>query len=81
MSGGTFAVLAGLLIVIAGLALLGMQMTENHGKDIEKHNFTLINAQVGANKLRMETGFLGMPILFLGIFLLMVGAIASRGNQ
>ena len=80
MSGGTIAILAGVLIVIAGIALLGVQVMENNGKDIQQHNFTLISAEAGSSKIQVETGFLGMPLIVLGMLLLMIGAIASRGN-
>lgn len=78
--GNTIAILAGVLIVIAGIALLGVQMMENNGKNIQEHNFTLISAEVGSSKMHVETGFLGVPLIALGIFLLIVGALVSRGN-
>ncbi len=79
--GNTIAILAGILIVIAGIALLGVQMMENNGKDIQEHNFTLISAEVGSSRLHIETGFLGVPLIVLGMFLLIIGAIVSRGSQ
>ena len=78
--GNTIAILAGILVVIAGIALLGVQMMENNGKDIQQHNFTLISAEAGSSKLQVGTGFLGVPLIALGIFLLVVGAIVSRGS-
>ncbi|MGA9100221.1 MAG: hypothetical protein WB392_14965 [Methanotrichaceae archaeon] len=81
MNGGTIAILAGVLIVIAGIALLGVQVMENNGKDIQEHNFTLISAEAGSSKLQVETGFLGVPLIALGIFLLVIGAIVSRGSE
>ncbi len=80
MSGGTIAVLAGVLIVIAGIALLGIQVMESNGKDIAEHNFKLISAEAGSSKIQVETGFLGVPLIALGMFLIAIGAIASRGN-
>ncbi len=81
MSGGTIAILAGVLIVIAGIALLGVQVMEGNGKDIQEHNFKLISAEAGSSKVQVETGFLGMPLVALGMFLIAIGAIASRSYQ
>lgn len=81
MSGGTIAILAGVLIVIAGIALLGVQVMEGNGKDIQEHNFKLISAEAGSSKIQVETGFLGMPLVALGMFLIAIGAIASRSGQ
>ncbi len=80
MNGGTIAVMAGVLIVIAGIALLGIQVMENNGKDIQEHDFKLISAEAGSSKIQVETGFLGMPLIALGMLLLVIGAIASRGT-
>jgi len=78
--GNSIAILAGILVVIAGIVLLGVQMMEDNGKDIQEHNFTLINAEVGSSKMHVETGFLGVPLIVLGMFLLIIGAIVSRGS-
>ncbi len=80
MSGGTIAVIAGVLVVVAGIALLGVQMSGDHGKNTTEHSFTLINAEAGSTKLHMETDFLGLPLVILGIFILVIGAIVSRGS-
>lgn len=80
MSGGTIAILAGVLIVIAGIALLGVQVMEGNGKDIQEHDFKLISAEAGSSKIQVETGFLGMPLIALGMFLIAVGAVASRSG-
>jgi CHASE3 domain sensor protein len=79
--GSTFAILAGILIVVAGIALLGVQVMESNGKEIKEHNFTLINAEVGSSKLNVETSFPGMPLIILGMCLIVIGAILPRGNK
>ncbi len=81
MNGGTVAILAGVLIVVAGIALLGVQVMEGSGKQIEEQSFNIISAEAGSSKLQVETGFPGVPVIALGMLLLIVGAIASRSNQ
>lgn len=81
MNGGTVAILAGVLIVIAGIALLGVQVMENNGKEMQNHSFKLISAEAGSSKLQVETSFPGLPVIALGMLLLIVGAIVSRGGD
>jgi hypothetical protein len=81
MNGGTIAVLAGVLIVITGIALLGVQVMESNGKDIQNQSFKLISAEAGNSKMQVETGFVGVPVIALGMLLLIIGAITSRSHQ
>jgi hypothetical protein len=63
MNGGTIAVLAGVLIVITGIALLGVQVMESNGKDIQNQSFKLISAEAGNSTMQVETGFVGVPVI------------------
>lgn len=81
MNGSTITILAGALIIIAGIALLGLQVMESKGNNIQEHDFKLINVEVGSYKLHVETGFLGAPLIILGMFLLVIGAIIQRVNR
>lgn len=80
MKGSTIAILMGIFIVIAGIALTSLQMIESNGKDIKEYNFKLISAEAGSSKLQVETDFLGAPLVILGMILFTIGAIISRAN-
>ncbi len=79
MNGGGIAVLAGVLIIVTGIALVGVQVLEDHGEGMTNSSFKLIKAQAGSMNFEIETGFPGIPIIALGILLLVVGAFAARG--
>jgi hypothetical protein len=78
MNGGNVAVLIGVLIVVTGIALVGVQVMEGNGKDMQNHSFKLIGAESGSTKFQVETTFPGLLVIALGIFLLVAGAVISR---
>jgi hypothetical protein len=78
MNGGNVAILIGVLIVITGIALVGVQVMEGNGKDMQNHSFKLIGAEAGSTKFQVETTFPGVLVIALGIFLLIAGAAISR---
>jgi hypothetical protein len=80
MNGGNVAVLAGVLIIVTGIALVGVQVLENHGDGMKESSFKLIKAQAGAMNFEIETGFPGIPIIALGILLLVIGAVTTRSS-
>lgn len=78
MNGGNIAVLIGVLIVITGIALVGVQVMDGSGKDMQNHSFKLIGAEAGSTKFQIETTFPGLLVIALGILLLIAGAVMSR---
>jgi hypothetical protein len=66
------------LIVITGIALVGVQAMEGNSKDMQDHSFKLIGAEAGSTKFQVETTFHGVLVIALGILLLIAGAIMSR---
>lgn len=68
-------VIMGVLIILTGIALVGVQVLEG-GND--KDSFKLIGAEAGTSKFQVETTFPGMPTIALGMILLISGAILSR---
>jgi hypothetical protein len=78
MNGGNAAVLIGVLIVITGIALVGVQVMEGNGKEMQNHSFTLIGAEAGQTKFQVETTFPGVLVIALGIVLLISGALISH---
>jgi hypothetical protein len=73
------AVVMGVLIILTGIALVGLQMVESQGGEMQNHSFNLIGAEAGATKFQVETSFPGVPVIALGMLLLIVGALMSRG--
>jgi hypothetical protein len=78
MNGGNVAVIIGVLIVITGIALVGVQVMDGSGKDMQNHSFKLIGAEAGTTKFQVETTFPGLLVIALGIFILLAGAVISR---
>lgn len=78
MNGGGVAVLAGVLIIVTGVALVGVQVLEDGDQGLMNGSFKLIKAQAGTMNFEVETGFPGIPIIALGILLLVVGALTTR---
>jgi hypothetical protein len=74
------AVVMGVLIILTGIALVGLQMMESKGEEMQNHSFNLIGAEAGATKFQVETSFPGVPIIALGMVLVIVGGIFSRGQ-
>jgi len=75
------SVVMGVLIILTGIALIGLQMMESKGEEMQNHSFNLIGAEAGATKFQVETSFPGVPIIALGMVLIIVGGIFSRGRQ
>ena len=78
MNGGNVAVIIGVLIVVTGIALVGVQVMEGNSKDMQNHSFKLIGAEAGSTKFQVETTFPGLLVIALGILLLLAGAVISR---
>jgi hypothetical protein len=74
------AVVMGVLIILTGIALVGLQMMESKGEEMQNHSFNLIGAEAGATKFQVETSFPGVPIIALGMVLVIMGGIFSRGQ-
>jgi len=75
---GSIVTLIGVLIILTGIALMGLQMLEGNGTDTQNHSFNLIGAEAGSTKFQIDTTFPGLLVMALGILLLIVGAILSR---
>ena len=59
---------------------VAVQVMENGGRQMEdNHSFKLIGAEAGATRFQVETTFPGVPMIALGMLLLIIGAIMSRG--
>jgi hypothetical protein len=54
-------------------------MMESNGEEMQNHSFNLIGAEAGATKFQVETSFPGVPIIALGMVLIIIGGIFSRG--
>jgi hypothetical protein len=78
MNGGTLVILMGVLVVLTGIVLVGVQVLEGKGQEMKDHQFKLIGAEAGSVKFQMETSFLGLPVIALGVILLIAGATISR---
>ncbi|NTV27903.1 MAG: hypothetical protein HGA93_04395 [Methanothrix sp.] len=74
------SVVMGVLIILTGIALVGLQMMESNGEEMQNHSFNLIGAEAGATKFQVETSFPGVPIIALGMVLIIIGGIFSRGQ-
>jgi hypothetical protein len=79
MNGGAVASIMGVLIIITGIALIGVQVMESSGShQIQNHTYQLIGAEAGSTRLEIETAFPGVTIIALGVILLIAGAIVGR---
>jgi hypothetical protein len=67
----------GVLVILTGVALVGVQVMESQGGELQTDSFKLIGAQAGATKFQVETAFPGVPIIALGMVLLIAGAFLS----
>ncbi|VVB70176.1 Uncharacterised protein [uncultured archaeon] len=72
------AVVMGVLIILTGIALVGVQVMEKGG-EIQGQSFKLIGAEAGTTKFQVETTFPGVPLIALGMLLVIAGAAFSRG--
>ncbi len=71
------AVVMGVLIILTGIALVGVQVMESKGGEMQDQSFKLIGAEAGTTKFQVETAFPGVPMIALGIVLLIAGAALS----
>jgi len=75
---GSTMTLIGVLIILTGIVLVGLQMLDGNNTDMRNHSFKLIGAEAGSMKFQVETTFPGLLVMALGIFLLIAGTIISR---
>ena len=68
----------GVLVILTGIALVGVQVMESNSDQIANESFKLIGADAGATKFQVETTFPGVPVIALGMILLIAGAFLSR---
>jgi hypothetical protein len=80
MPGLNAAVVMGVLVIVTGIALMGVQVLEGGGQELKDHSFELIGAEAGSTMFKVETSFPGVPVIALGIVLLISGAAMSRGS-
>jgi hypothetical protein len=71
-------VIMGVLVLLTGIALVGVQVMESDSDQIADESFKLIGAEAGATKFQVETTFPGVPVIALGTILLIAGAFLSR---
>ena len=71
------AVVMGVLIILTGIALVGIQVTDSMKGEVQNQSFKLIGAEAGATKFQVETAFPGVPLIALGMILLIAGAALS----
>lgn len=71
-------VVMGVLIILTGLALVGVQVLEDQGQEMNDHSFQLIGAEAGSTKFQVETAFPGVPMIALGMILLIASAVVSH---
>jgi hypothetical protein len=67
----------GVLVILTGIALVGVQVMERQGGELQNESFKLIGAEAGATKFQVETAFPGVPMIALGMILLIAGAFFS----
>lgn len=68
------AVVMGVLIILTGIALVGVQVLDSKSGEMQDRSFKLVGAEAGATKFQVETAFPGIPIIALGMILLIAGA-------
>jgi len=71
-------VIMGVLVLLTGIALVGVQVMESDSDQIANESFKLIGAEAGATKFQVETTFPGVPVIALGTILLIAGTFLSR---
>ena len=71
-------VIMGVLVLLTGIALVGVQVMESDSDQIADESFKLIGAEAGATKFQVETTFPGVPMIALGMILLIAGTFLSR---
>jgi len=71
-------VIMGVLVILTGIVLVGVQVMESDSDQIADESFKLIGAEAGATKFQVETTFPGVPVIALGTILLIAGTFLSR---
>ena len=71
------AVVMGVLIILTGIALVGIQVMDSKSGEMQNQSIKLIGAEAGATKFQVETAFPGVPMIALGMILLIAGAALS----
>jgi len=71
-------VIMGVLVILTGIVLVGVQVMESNSDQIADESFKLIGAEAGATKFQVETTFPGVPVIALGTILLIAGTFLSR---
>ena len=71
------AAVMGVLVILTGIALVGVQVLENKSGEMQGDSFKLIGAEAGSTKFQVETAFPGVPMIALGMILLIAGAFFS----
>jgi hypothetical protein len=64
----------GVLIVITGIVLMGVQM-QSAGGALKDQSFRLISVQAGPANFQLDTAFPGVPLIAMGMVLLIVSVI------
>jgi hypothetical protein len=75
---GSTMMLIGVLIILTGIVMVGLQMLNGNDNDMQNYSLKLIAGEAGATKFQVETTFPGLLVMALGIFLLTAGTIMSR---
>jgi hypothetical protein len=70
----------GVLIILTGLVLVGVQVLGGQGQEMKNHSFQLIGAEAGSTKFQVETAFPGVPMIALGTLLLIASAVMPNGQ-
>jgi hypothetical protein len=68
----------GVLVILTGIALMGVQIAESGSDATSNESFKLIRAEAGSSKFQIDTTFPGVPTIALGMILLIAGAFLSR---
>lgn len=71
------AAVMGVLVILTGIALVGVQVLDSKNGDMQNDSFKLIGAEAGSTKFQVETAFPGVPMIALGMILLIAGAFFS----
>jgi hypothetical protein len=74
------AAVMGVLVILTGIALVGVQVLDSKSGEMQNESFKLIGAEAGSTKFQVETAFPGVPMIALGMILLIAGAFFS-GRQ
>jgi hypothetical protein len=71
------AAVMGVLVILTGIALVGVQVLDSKSGEMQNESFKLIGAEAGSTKFQVETAFPGVPMIALGMILVIAGAFFS----